>query len=196
MKKSLLFGALLALPLAASAEGLSYNYVQLDWVADTELENGGSVDGDGFDLGGVFSFNENFYVLGNYEDVTYDGNGGDLEVTTLSLGVGGHSNTYTGAIDIFGNLTFEDLELEIGGLSGDDSGLGVEIGARTALGANADGYISYKFTDIDDAESDFFKLGGNYMFTPNWAITAEYRTGEYDGFADRDDLRVGVRYNF
>ena len=44
MKKSVLFGALLALPLAAAAEGLSYNYVQLDFVVDSELDGGG-VDG-------------------------------------------------------------------------------------------------------------------------------------------------------
>lgn len=196
MKKSVLLGALLALPFAAAADGLSYNYIQLDWVADTELDGGGgSVDGDGFDISGVFSINESVYLLGNYEDVSYDGAGADLDLQSIGFGIGVHSNAYTGGIDVFGNLTYENIELEVPGLfKADGNGFGLEIGARTALGASAEGYISYEYNDIDDGEANFFKLGGNFAINPNWAITAEYRTGDYEDL-DRDDLRIGLRYN-
>lgn len=198
MKKSVLLGALLALPFAAAAEGLSYNYAELNWVADTELEtNGGSADGDGFDLGGVFSINENLYILGNYEDVTYDGNGGDLDLTTIAVGVGFHSNTYTGSIDVFGNLTFEDLELDVAGFSADGNGFGLEIGARTELAENLDGFIAYQYKDVDDLEVNYFSIGGTWSFNPNWGVALEYRTGEYkEADLDRDDIRLGLRYNF
>lgn len=203
MKKMVLFGALLALPLAATAEGLSYNHVDVNWVADTELDFSGlgSVDGDGFSLDGVFSVSDMVYILGGYEDLTYDGNGGDLDLTNIRAGVGAHSNAYTGGVDIFGNLTYEDIELEVPGDSADDSGFGLEIGARMPLGTAADAYVSYQYQDIGDLEGNFFRLGGAYNFMPNWAAIAEYKTGEYevDGLnidLDRDDLRIGVRYNF
>lgn len=199
MKKSIAIVGLLACSPLWAAEGLSYNHVDLSWIADTELDGAGSVDGDGFDLGGVFSINETFYVLGNYEDVTYDGSVSDLDVTSISVGVGAHSNAFTGGVDIFGNLTYENLEFDFGpGIgSADDNGFGLEVGARMPLGTNADAFVSYEYNDIDDFEVNFFKLGGQYALTPNWGITAEYRTGEYDDAnLDRDDLRLGARYNF
>ncbi|GEM_PF-3461221 len=193
MKKSIAIVGLLACAPVWAAEGLSYNYVQANWIADSELDGTVSTDGDGFDVGGVFSFSDTFYVLGEYKDLSYDG--GDLEET--SVGVGAHSNTFTGGIDVFGNLTFENVDA---GALGDDSGFGIEVGARTALGASADGYISYEYDDVGDLEGNFFKIGGSFAFNPNWAITGEYLTGDYEndnvGESDRDDLRVGVRYNF
>jgi hypothetical protein len=193
MKKSVLLGALLALPFAAAAEGLSYNYVQLDWIADTELEaGGGSADGDGYNLGGVFSINETFYLMGDYEDLGFDGG---LDLQTISVGVGVHSNAFTGGVDVFGNLTYEDVEL--GGL--DDNGFGLEVGVRSALGEGLDGYISYDYSDVGDLEGGFFKIGANWAFNPNWSVVGEYLTGDYDvpgGSIDRDDLTLGLRYNF
>ncbi len=197
MKKTIAIVGLLACSPLWAAEGLSYNHVQLDWVADTELDSGGSIDGDGFDLRGVFSVNEMFYVLGNYEDVSYDGAGGDLDITTISAGVGVHSNQMTGGIDLFGNLTFEDLEFAIGGFNADGNGFGLEVGAGMPLGTAAEAFISYQYKDVDDLGVNFFKLGGSYAFTPNWGVTAEYRTGEYDDAdIDRDDFRIGARYSF
>ena len=195
MKKSILLAALLALPLSAAAEGLSYNYVQLDWIGDSELDGGGSsADGDGFDLSGVFSIADTVYILGSYQDLSYDG-GGDLE--EISLGVGIHSSQFTGAIDVFGNLTYENID---GAGIGDDNGFGLEIGARTALADAIDGYISYDFSSVGDIDGSFFKIGAAWAFNPNWAVTGEYLTGDYDGKgnagADRDDLSIGLRYNF
>lgn len=200
MKKTIAIVGLLASAPLWAAEGLSYNYLQVDYVADSELDvtlpgvGSGSTDGDGFVLGGVFSINETFYVLADYSDIGYDGS---LDLEEISVGVGGHSNAFTGAIDVFGNLTYENID--IGGV-GDDDGFGAEIGARALLMDALDGYISYKYGSIGDVDSNFFKLGGSYALTPNWAVVAEYRTGDYEDDSnaelDRDDLRIGARYNF
>ncbi len=198
MKKSIAIIGLMACAPLVSAEGLSYNYAQVNWIADSELESGGSVDGDGFDIGGVFSINEMLYIVGEFKDLSYDGG---LEVQEISAGVGAHNNQFTGAIDVFGNLTIESIELSIPGANSDDEGFGLEIGARTALTPELDGYISFDYSDVGDTSGSFFKLGGSWAFNPNWAVVAEYSTGEYEDDKnnvelDRNDMRIGARFNF
>ena len=104
MKKSIALVGLLACTPLWAAEGLSYNYVDLDWIASADSDVGNaSDDGDGFGIAGVFSFSDLLYVSGEYRDLEYDAGG---ELQELSLGVGVHSNAYTGGIDVFGELSF------------------------------------------------------------------------------------------
>lgn len=193
MKKSIAIVGLLASAPLWAAEGLSYNSVDLDWIASADVEAAGaSDDGDGFGISGVFSFSDMLFVTGEYRDVGYDVIG---DLTELSLGVGAHSNAYTGAIDLYGVLSYENLEA----LGGDEDGFGIEIGARTMLMDNLDGFISYEYADLSDVDGGFFNIGGSYALTPNWAAVVEYKTGDYDvtgGEIERDDLSLSARYNF
>ncbi|MDX1498204.1 MAG: hypothetical protein R3352_11655, partial [Salinisphaeraceae bacterium] len=172
MKKSLLIGALLALPFTASAEGLSYNYVQLDWIAssDVEIEGPGfeaDGDGEGFALEGVFSFTDTFFVEASYADSEVDIDGGPtVEGDTITLGVGAHTNQFTGAVDLFGVVSYIDVE--------DDDGFGLEIGARTMVKPAIEAFISYAIADFDEGDFDGFSIGGLYTFMPQWSVGLEY----------------------
>ncbi|MGB1580348.1 MAG: hypothetical protein ACPHER_02435 [Nevskiales bacterium] len=199
MKKTVLLTALLALPVAGWAEGLSYNHVQVDWIANSDLDanvpgtGSGETDGDGFGLSALLSVSEVFYLVGNYQDTDYDDGG--LAIEEISLGVGAHNNTYTGAIDVFGNITFENIDVDG---AGDDNGFGFEIGARTVLSGALDGFISYDYDDVGDLEGNFFRAGVSWAFNPQWSVAGQYSTGEYegDGFdLDRDELSIGLRYH-
>lgn len=201
MKKSLAIVGLLACAPLWAAEGPSYNHVQLDFVADTELDVSvpglsGSTDGDGFDLSGVFSVNETWFVKGNYEALSYDG---DVDLDLISVGVGGHTNAFTGGVDLFGVISYEDVELDTSVGTGEDDGFGVEVGASMMLGTAIDVSASYQFISYDDTDGNLFRVGGGYAFMPQWSVRVDYLTGDYEdgGFdLDRDDLSVGVRYSF
>lgn len=180
MKYRVLLAALLAAPLAAFAEGLSYNYVQLDWMAsgDAEAEGPGfntDGDADGLSLGGVFSFSDMLFVTASYADVDVDlDSGGSVDGQALSVGIGAHSNQFTGNIDLFGVLSYNDVELG----SNDDSGFGIEIGARTMFTDQIEGFISFHTSDLGDGETEGFSLGGLYALNPMWSIGLEYQSGE------------------
>lgn len=180
MKYCVLLAALLAAPLAAFAEGLSYNYVQLNWMAsgDVEAEGPGfNVDGDadGLSLGGVFSFSDMLFVTASYADINVDlDGGGDADGKALSVGLGAHSNAFTGSVDLFGVVSYNDVE------SGpnDDSGFGIELGARTMFTEQIEGFISFHSADLGDGELEGFSLGGLYSLNPMWSIGLEYQSGE------------------
>lgn len=199
MKKSIVIVGLMVSGAAWAAEGPSYNHVQLDFVADSELDvtipglGSGSTDGDGFDLSGVFSVSETWFVKGGFESLSYDG-GGDLDL--LNVGVGAHSSAFTGALDVFGVLSYEDID---GGSGAEDDGFGLEVGGVLPLSPAIDIAASYQFISYDDFDGDLFRVGGGYALTPQWSVRVDYLTGEYeDGPVEleRDDLSVGVRYRF
>lgn len=205
MKNRFLWLTLLAFPLAATAEGLSYNYVQLDWLANGDVEASGpgfNVDGDadGLSLEGVFSFSDMLFVKGGYADIDVDlDNGASADGQMLALGVGAHTNRFTGGVDLYGVVSYLDVE------SGpdDDSGFGVEIGARTLVSDQIEAYISFSTADIGDGETEGFSLGGLYTFAPNWSIGVEYQSGEtefesgpVESEVETDAWLLGIRYDF
>ncbi len=192
--------ALLLLPLSAYAEGVSYNYFEANYIIDEELDvdipgfGSGSDDGDGFAVAGSFAFNETFFGNASYSDASLDDSG--LDLSNLSIGVGARSAQWTGAVDLFGVLSYEDTEVD----SLDDSGFGIAGGLRGLLADNFELNGQVKYTDIGDADGVGFKVGGVYAFNPNWGVTGDWSTSNLEddtgAEVDIDELRVGVRYIF
>lgn len=190
-RKTLLVGALLA-PFIASAEGISYNFAELNYVtSDTNVDKA-----DGFNLNGSFGINEMFYATGSYSSLSYDKANADS--SPLSLGFGAHTNQWTGSFDLLGVLSYEDADTAVGTKKAE--GFGLLVGARGEVspGFEINGGLKYK--DLDVLDGLDYGIGGVYAFNPSWAVTANYTKQDLEGKnnikAESDDLRAGVRYIF
>lgn len=204
MKNRVLLAALLAFPLSAAAEGLSYNYMQLDLIADGDVEAEGpglnsSGDADGFSLEGVFSFSDMLFIKGAYTDLNVDlDNGASADGQAINVGIGAHSNQFTGGVDLYGVVSYADVESG----SNDDNGFGIELGARTMVTEQIEAFISFDIADIGDGESEGFSLGGLYAVNPNWSVGVEFQSGETEfgsgvneSEVESDLWIVGLRYS-
>src|SRR5688500_10003476 len=86
--KTLICAAALALPLAASAEELSYRYVDVAHFPEAEIDAGTvDVDGDGLQLRGSLPVYQNIFVLTEFQSLDLDDN---VDTTRFLLGVGAH----------------------------------------------------------------------------------------------------------
>ncbi len=196
--------ALLVLPLPAlAAEGVSYNYLEGNFVFDEQVDatfgrKNVDDDGDGFAAAASFAFSEMLFVNGSYTDASLDDS--DLDVSQISVGVGAHSSEWTGAWDLFGVLSYEDFEFDSNRGSLDENGFGVAGGLRGMLSEALELNGAVQYVDVGDADGINFKVGGLWKFGTVWAATADYRTGdvEDDGNTevDFDEIRVGLRYIF
>lgn len=190
--------ALLMLPLSAlAAEGVSYNYIEGNYIVDEEVDVSfgglsGSDDGDGFAVGASFALGEMLFVNGNYTDASLDDSGLDLQF--LNVGLGAHTSQWTGAWDLFGVVSYEDVDFDVA----DEDGFGVAAGLRGMLSDAIELNGQVKYVDISDADGITFKIGGLYKLN-NWGITADYATGDLEGGGfevDTDEIRVGLRFIF
>lgn len=192
LRKTLLLGVMLA-PFAVFAEGLSYNYVEANY-ASTDYDQAG--DGNGFNVGGSFAFSEMFFVNGSYTDSELKANGVKNDLKDLSVGIGAHTNQYTGAFDLVGAVSLEQLEVG----AGDDSGFGISVGLRGEVTPGLEVNGGFKYKDIDSLDGFDYGIGGVYSFMPNWAVTGGYSKTDLEGGnnvkLEGDNWRIGGRYIF
>jgi Ax21 family sulfation-dependent quorum factor len=193
MKRSLLALTLLAaLPFAASAaEGLSYNYVEGGYVA-TDTDAG---DADGWGINGSGAIADNFHVFGGYtfqktDDETIGGlrfDGVDVDQWRVGLG---YNHPVAANTDLLARVAYENYDIE-----GDNDrldGYSAEVGVRSALAQNFEGYALAGYEDGDRFDGDFYgRLGAQVKFNQNWGISGDVK------FADSDtQWFVGPRLTF
>jgi hypothetical protein len=183
-----LIAAIAALPLAASAEQMSYTYVDLGYI-NTELDDGAfDVDGDGFALRGLLQVHENFFVFAEHENIGYDF---DVDGTSWHVGGGGRW-PLSESLDVVGRLGFVKAEVEVGQFDADDDGfaLGARLRGAVAPRFELEGGIDY--VNLDDSGDDTsLVLEGRYFFLPQLA------GGLLLGFnSDATTIGVGARYTF
>ena len=188
--------ALLMIPLSAfAAEGPSYNYVGADWFTGDIDAPGDEVDFDGFDVEGSFAFAETLFVKARYADGSLDDDRIDGDSEEISVGIGAHTNQWTGGVDLFGVLSYERAEIDLdvpgGSFSADDDGFGVEVGLRSMVTEALELNGAVKYVDIGDTDGTGFEIGGVYSFTPAIAIVGAYLDGE-----DSSAWKVGGRLYF
>lgn len=195
---------LLLLPLSAYAEGMSYSYAELNYIAneDVDITGVGDDDDDGWNFNASFAIDETFFINGGYSDVSIDsfaGSGVDLDLSHLNVGIGGR-NPISSTLDVYGVVSYEDFEADVSGAGDvDDSGFGLAGGLRGLLSDAFELNGEVKYTDLGDADGWGVKVGGLYAFMPNWALNADYSTNELEesgADVDYDEFRVGVRYIF
>ena len=135
MNKVLLGTALLLSVAATSAvAGPNWNQASISYLS----ADFGDEDVSGVGISGTKLLNSNFFVAGGYSVLSEDvGNGVDLNLNTLSLGLGVRKAVANNT-DIFGVVSFQNIELEAASgwtsLASDDaSGYGLTAGARSMV---------------------------------------------------------------
>ncbi|MBV6789172.1 hypothetical protein [Xanthomonas euvesicatoria] len=207
MRNTLILAALLAAaPFAASAEGLSYNYVEGGWNRTEISVNGDSDDIDGGYIRGSWQIAQPVYLLASYERANKDYNlgagfvlEGTLQQATLGIGYRQEMTErveFTADISVLRAKVESDLRLR--GRSVDDasdsSNLGLaNLGLRGKPSPRTEAWIKAGYIDGSDVEKGEFvgTLGGQVNFTRTWGLVAEAQ------FVDNaNQYKVGVRASF
>lgn len=185
-KHSLIALSLLAaLPFAASAaEGVSYNYVEGGYAA-SDLGDG-LPDADGFGVRGSVAFHPNFHVFGDYANQEFDDTNVDIDQWRLGVG---YNHALTTNTDLLTRVAYEKFDLG-SGVDGDDAS--VEVGARSALTRNFEGYALAGYEDGDLYDGEFYgRVGAQMKFNPNWGVSGDVK------FIDGDtQWFVGPRFTW
>ncbi|MEL6950744.1 MAG: outer membrane beta-barrel protein [Pseudomonadota bacterium] len=132
---------------AASADGLSYSYLEPRW-AETELEDDTfDIDGDGFVFNGSLEFSETVHLFVGYERLEFDDN---VDVSTRLIG-GGLAVPLSPRADLVFRGGFVDAEFETPFFSDDDEGTFLSAGARVLVTPEIELYGDFRSINLDDA---------------------------------------------
>jgi len=195
MKNSLLaLGLLAALPFAAAAaDNISYNYVEGDYVKTDPSGHGNNADGWG--LKGSYAFHPNFHVFAGYQKQKIDGPS-NLDENLWNVGVG-YNYAISNSTDLLARVSYQNWDPEH--FRKDFNGFATEVGINNSFGPRAStyvlaGYEDYAKRDNINPEGQFYgRLGGQYNFTPNWALS-----GDVKMYTKHGDVQwsVGPRFSW
>jgi hypothetical protein len=176
--------ALAAAPLAAMAEGMSYSYVEADYV-DVDIDDAPS--GDGFGVRGSVSFADNGFAFAEYVDASVD----VVDIENISVGVGGHYPLASN-LDAVGRVGYTEFDLSVPGFGSlSDDGYLLSLGLRGQMSQfEAEGNVIY--TDLSDGGDETeFEIAGRWNFTDMFSAGVAYRSGD-----DVNIFLVGVRLSW
>ncbi|HFF3760318.1 hypothetical protein I5U56_10205 [Stenotrophomonas maltophilia] len=211
MRKILIVAALMAAaPFSASADALSYTYVEGGWT-QLKLDNGSGSKPklDGAYVRGSVAIAEQVHLFGGYTAVTktytwdYYGLNGRVKqkLETPELGIGYHM-PWTDRVDFTADAAWlrmnEDFKLSYDGKSAgrlkEHTNLGrVTVGLRGKPSPKTEAWVK---TGYMDGGNDFKgtwvgTLGGQINFTKTWGLV-----GEISGYRDVTQYSAGVRASF
>ena len=204
MKRSLLALTLLAaLPFAAAAQdssGLNYNYVEGGYVATSSDD----IDADGWGINASAALTPNWSLFGSYTGQETDPFFvGSTRVDSSNadqwrLGVGYNYGIGTNT-DLVARVAYDKHKVDdvtIGGVNyggaGDVDGYSAEVGVRSALTNNLEGYALAGYEDSSDFEGDFYgRIGAQVKFNPNWGLSGDVKFAEGD-----TQYFIGPRYSW
>ena len=210
--------AVLAPATALAAEGLSYTYVEVDYinldideVGDSGNLLGNFDNGGGWAGRGAFEFAPNWFVFGQYSVTDSDVNfiddqnqffRSDTDINRLDVGVGFHTPLNNRADMVFrGAYTDVDTDgfnfgasnnTAINDLKEDSSdGFFIDASLRSQLMDRLEGSIGLRYTDLE--KIDDLSLIGNllYEFSPNLGVNFGLEAGD-----NVSHWLVGLRYSF
>ncbi len=192
-----------ALPATAAAQSLNYNYVEGGYVA-TNIDNGNNdIDADGFGVNASVAVSPTFHLFGGFmvqESDRFDFLGSRVrtDVNQWRAGIG-YNMAIADNTDLLARVAYEKVEVDsisIGGQRFDvdagDNGYSLEVGVRSALTANLEGYALAGYEDFGRNADDFYgRLGAQYKFNPRWGISGDVK------FSDGDSQWfVGPRFSW
>ncbi|MDJ0917363.1 MAG: outer membrane beta-barrel protein [Woeseiaceae bacterium] len=188
MKKILLMGAVLALPITATAQSvqkekasdLSYNFAEIRFVDVDES------DGDGIRFAGSYRIADEWILVGGLTTLDFDF---DVDSTVLEIG-GGYVWNYSESFDLVSTLRYVRVDFDTPVGDFDDSGFALSSGIRGFIAPQFEIRGSANYIDVDDSDT-FIELAGDYYFTDQVSagITLELA-------GDADVFSIGARWYF
>jgi hypothetical protein len=209
MRKMLVLAAALlaAAPLAASAEALSYTYVEGGWTQLQVSQPGSNPKLDGGYVRGSFAIAEQVYVFGGYSQVSktyrYEDDFGGFrvkqELSQPELGIGYHM-PISDRLDFTTDIAWLRINDELkysDDLSSETYKFHTNAG-RATLGVRGkpsrmtEAWLKAGYIDGSDMDGEWIgTVGGQVNFTRNWGLV-----GEVQYFDDITQYSVGVRASF
>lgn len=207
MKKSLALALALAVaPFAASADALSYTYVEGGYakqhIDDEFLDN---PEADGLFVRGSYDLGSGVNLIGGVSRTSYDetieGVRVDVDATEAELGLGYHQSM-SERVDFIAELAWVrvDSDVEIDGeelVDGQATGGRGAVGVRGRFNDVVEGLLKANYYDGGDFEDGEFTgvVGALFTINPTWGINAEIEHGDFAG-VDTTRYNVGVRASF
>jgi Outer membrane protein beta-barrel domain len=176
-------------PLAASAEGPSYSFVEAGYIV-TDIDDFDD-EFDGFGLGGSFEFVENWFVYASYLDQSAEIFDVDVDSTGFDVGFG-YAFPLTETMDLYGKLGYTEVEIEAFDESVDDDGYALGLGLRAIVIEQLELEGSINYVDLSDSGDDTaFGLAARWYFLPQFALGLE---GAFSD--DANSYGVSARWEF
>jgi hypothetical protein len=165
----LIYAGLLALPLAAAADGLSYRYADVAHLPKADIDADDiDVDGDGIQLRGSLPVYQNIFALAEYQELDLD-NG--VDATRFMVGAGAHW-ALNSNLDVIVRGGIVSYEVDFGRFDDDDTGLfvGARLRATVAPKIEVEGGVEHLHVEVGGLDNDTYLIGeGRYNFTPQWS---------------------------
>jgi Ax21 family sulfation-dependent quorum factor len=173
-----------ALPLAAQAGDLSYSYLEGGYYA-TDINN--LPNAHGWGGAGSVAVGENFNLSGGWARQDFDHS--NVSFDDWHVG-GGFHNPVNTTTDLVANAGYRNLS--INGLSGDIKTYSGEVGVRSALAPQFEGWVLAGYEDGKNINGSFYgKLGGQYKIAKGWGLVGEAKFSK-----DINTYFVGPRFSF
>lgn len=183
---SALIASAALLPVAASAEGLSYSYLELAYV-EADID-GVDEDADGFALAGSLEITDEVFMFANYGDLSV----GPVDFETYSVG-GGYAWSFSPKADLYGTLAYVKAEADLSGFgSADDDGYGIGVGIRSRVAEQFELEAAINYVDLSDSGDDTtLGLGARWYFVDQLALGFGVEFGD-----DADAYSLSLRWEF
>jgi hypothetical protein len=182
--RTLIVTALLLIHGAAFAQGasqpsLSYTFGELRYI---DVDNGG----DGFELGGSFQFDSNWFGVASIS--SYD-LGSNVDGTSFEIGAG-YIFPFQKDWDIQVNARFVRAEVDTPVGSVDDTGIAALAGLRGLIAPQLEVRGNLHYINVDDSDV-YLEVAGDWYFMPQFAAGLSVEFG-----GDVDVWTIGARYFF
>lgn len=204
MKKMVTFAILgVAASTSATADVSNYDYAQLDWVADGDVDvPGGSTGYDGFGAEGMKAIAENLLIGGGVDILEADRGSADADRYYAGFGMRrSFAVNRDYGLSGYGLVTYE--RLEIGSVDG--NGLGLRTGLRFDLTPRIEinpqlNYANYPDALGDDIDGWTYGVRGIYTVNPIFAVSLGIQQSNLDVESVdvdlEDEIRLGARVYF
>jgi len=180
MNKKIIVGAVLSvLSFGAMADTPSFDNIEIGY---TTVDFDFGFEPDGFELKGSKQISDDFYIAGDYSDVSDLG----IDVSITTFGVG-YKNDFSDTSSFFVELDYANVEIE----SFDEDGYELTLGVRSMINDQFELMGALEYLEIDGEDTTYLVLGGAYDFTDSVAAYANYK---YE--SDESRYSIGVRFNF
>lgn len=160
-------GALALAAGHATADGLSYSYIEPRW-AETELDDGTfDIEGDGFLINGSLEFSETVHLFIGYDRLEFDDN---VDVSTRLIG-GGIAVPLSPSADLVFRGGFVEAEFETPFFKDEDDGTFLSAGARVLVTPEIELYGDYRRLNLDDAaDEDATTIGLEFYASDSFSV--------------------------